>query len=69
MTNTIKIGWAKRSIAPEGAVPITGQLPLRAPNGLDIAEQVRQGVIKVFSNLDKIDPDRIQKILEERIAK
>ncbi len=39
---------------------------LRAPNGLDIAEQVRQGIVKVFSNLDKIDPDRIQKILEDR---
>ena len=42
---------------------------LRAPNGLDIAEQVRQGIVKVFSNLDKIDPDRITAILEERKLK
>ena len=42
---------------------------LRAPNGLDIAEQVRKGIVKVFSNLDKIDPDRITAILEERKLK
>jgi len=42
---------------------------LRAPNGLDIAEQVRQGIVKVFSNLDKIDPARIAAILEERKRK
>ena len=40
---------------------------LRAPNGLDIAEQVRQGISKVFNNLDKIDPERIRKILEDRM--
>ena len=39
---------------------------LRAPNGLDIAEQVRQGIAKVFNNLDKIDPEKIQAIMEAR---
>ncbi len=38
---------------------------LRAPNGLDIAEQVRQGIEKVFTSFDQIDPDRITKILED----
>lgn len=37
---------------------------LRAPNGLDIAQQVKEGIQKVFNNLDKIDPDRINAILE-----
>ena len=39
---------------------------LRAPNGLDIAEQVRRGIVKVFSNFDRINPDKINAILEER---
>ena len=39
---------------------------LRAPNGLDIAVQVRDGIVKVFENLDKIDPERINAILQER---
>ena len=39
---------------------------LRAPNGLDIAEQVRQGIVKVFTQLDQIDIDRIEAILKAR---
>lgn len=39
---------------------------LRAPNGLDIAEQVRAGIDKIFSNIDQIDPERINAILEVR---
>ena len=39
---------------------------LRAPNGLDIAEQVREGIEKVFTNMDRIDPDQITAILQER---
>lgn len=42
---------------------------LRAPNGLDIAEQVRQGIEKVFSSFDQIDVDRIEKIVEARKKK
>ena len=42
---------------------------LRAPNGLDIAEQVRQGIEKVFSCFDQIDVDRIEKIVEARKKK
>ena len=42
---------------------------LRAPNGLDIAEQVRQGIQKVFSNLDQIDCAKIKAIVEERMKK
>ncbi len=42
---------------------------LRAPNGLDIAAKVVEGVRKVYENLDKIDPDRIEKILaDEKLA-
>ena len=39
---------------------------LRAPNGLDVAEQVRQAIVKVFTQLDQIDPGRIEAILEAR---
>ena len=39
---------------------------LRAPNGLDIAEQAVQGIKKVFNNFDRIDPDKVFAILEER---
>ncbi|MBO5724574.1 MAG: DegT/DnrJ/EryC1/StrS family aminotransferase [Lentisphaeria bacterium] len=39
---------------------------LRAPNGLDIAEQVREGIEKVFSNMDRIDPEKVSAILQER---
>ena len=39
---------------------------LRAPNGLDIAEQVRQGIVKVFTQLDQIDIDRIEAIQKAR---
>ena len=42
---------------------------LRAPNGLDIAEQVRQGIEKVFTSFDQIDVDRIEKIVEARKKK
>ena len=42
---------------------------LRAPNGLDIAAQVRDGIVKVFENLDKIDPERINAIVEARKKK
>ncbi|MBR4663195.1 MAG: DegT/DnrJ/EryC1/StrS family aminotransferase [Lentisphaeria bacterium] len=42
---------------------------LRAPNGLDIAEQVRQGIEKVFSSFDQIDVERIEKIVEARKKK
>ena len=42
---------------------------LRAPNGLDIAEQVRQGIEKVFTSFDRIDVDRIEKIVEARKKK
>lgn len=39
---------------------------LRAPNSLDIAAKAVEAIRKVFENLDKIDPDRISKILEDR---
>lgn len=42
---------------------------LRAPNGLDIAAQVRDGIVKVFENLDKIDPERISAIVEAKKKK
>ena len=42
---------------------------LRAPNGLDIAAQVRDGIVKVFENLDKIDPERINAIVEAKKKK
>lgn len=42
---------------------------LRAPNGLDIAARAVEGIRKVFENLDKIDPERIFRILEDRRAK
>ncbi len=32
----------------------------------DIAAKAVEGIRKVFENLDKIDPDRIFKILEDR---
>ncbi len=34
---------------------------LRAPNGLDIAKKVAEAVRKVFENIDKIDPEKINK--------
>ena len=39
---------------------------LRAPNGLDIAEQACAGIRKVFENLDQIDVERIEKIIGDR---
>ena len=39
---------------------------LRAPNGLDIAARVVAGIRKVFENLDRIDVERIQKIIADR---
>lgn len=42
---------------------------LRAPNGLDIAVKATEGIRKIFENLDKVDPDRISRILEERANK
>ena len=41
---------------------------LRAPNGLDIAAQVRDGIAKVFENIDKIDVPRIMAIEAEKKA-
>ncbi|MBQ6351822.1 MAG: DegT/DnrJ/EryC1/StrS family aminotransferase [Lentisphaeria bacterium] len=38
---------------------------LRAPNGLDVAEQVREAIVKVFSNLDRIDARRVLDIDDE----
>ncbi|HBC89138.1 MAG TPA: hypothetical protein DCZ94_19540 [Lentisphaeria bacterium] len=35
--------------------------PLRAPNRTDVAEKVADAFIKVFENIDKIDPDKILK--------
>jgi dTDP-4-amino-4,6-dideoxygalactose transaminase len=34
-------------------------VPLRAPNGTDVAERVGDAFIKVFENIDQIDPDKI----------
>ena len=34
-------------------------VPLRAPNGTDVAEKVAEAFIKVFENIDKIDPDKV----------
>ncbi len=39
---------------------------LRAPNGLDIAEQAVQGIKKVFNSLDTLDPDKVFAVLEAR---
>ena len=35
--------------------------PLRAPNRTDVAEKVAESFLKVFENLDKIDPDEVLK--------
>jgi len=34
-------------------------MALRAPNGLDVAEKIGEGIRKVFENVDQIDPDKI----------
>jgi len=34
---------------------------LRAPNGLDVVEKIGQAIRKVFENMDRIDPERINK--------
>ena len=34
MANTIKIGWGRRSLAPDCPVPITGQFALRVSQGI-----------------------------------
>jgi dTDP-4-amino-4,6-dideoxygalactose transaminase len=34
-------------------------MPLRAPNGTDVAEKVADAFEKVFGNIDQVDPDRI----------
>ncbi len=39
---------------------------LRAPNGLDVAAKAAEGIRKVFANLDKIDPDRIESMLKTK---
>ncbi|OQA77597.1 MAG: L-glutamine:2-deoxy-scyllo-inosose aminotransferase [Lentisphaerae bacterium ADurb.Bin242] len=39
---------------------------LRAPNGLDIAEKAAEGIQKVFTNLDKIDVERIETICKAK---
>jgi len=39
---------------------------LRAPNGLDIAEKAAEGIRKVFTQLDKIDVERIEAICKAK---
>lgn len=34
-------------------------VPLRAPNGTDVAEKTAEAFLKVFANIDKIDPEQI----------
>lgn len=36
-------------------------MPLRPPNRTNVASLVGDGIVKVFSNLDKIDPDQVLK--------
>jgi dTDP-4-amino-4,6-dideoxygalactose transaminase len=34
-------------------------MPIRPPNGTDVAEQVAAGIVKVFDSIQKIDPDKV----------
>ena len=34
-------------------------MPLRAPNGADVAEAISEGIRKVFENVDKLDVDQL----------
>ena len=34
-------------------------MPLRAPNGADVAEAISAGVRKVFENVDQLDVDQL----------
>ncbi|MBE6406189.1 MAG: hypothetical protein E7040_09230 [Lentisphaerae bacterium] len=68
--NTLKIGWAKRSIAKEGPVPITGQFYLRISQGqytpvlasaLAISTQ-KDSVIFVSLDIVSFSADTLKKV-------
>ena len=70
--NTLKIGWAKRSIAMEGPVPITGQFYLRVSQG--VFTPVEASALVLEDSGDAVifvscDVTGISKPLNERILR
>ena len=70
MCNPVKIGWAKRSIASDKAVPITGQFHLRVSQGVYtpviasamVMENGKDAVIFVSADMVAVAPEVLKKV-------